>query len=153
MTTRATLAANGRGSVRARGVGCVAPSGREPYGATADSGRLSPLPLGRWWPAVTPTFGTAPGRSVRLTRPTVPTILSPCNDHSRGRSLRSRLRRAQRARPPLTLIFHGKPIGTYQVGRNSVAAGQRPRNGHGLFPVAPVDASVDVLAADEVPGR
>jgi hypothetical protein len=43
-----------------------------------------------------------------------------------------------------------------QVGRHarsSVAAGQRASNGHELFPVAPVEASVDVLAAGEVPGR
>jgi hypothetical protein len=26
--------------------------------------------------------------------------------------------------PPLTLIFHGKPIGTYQIGRSRLAAGQ-----------------------------
>ncbi len=32
-------------------------------------------------------------KSVRVTRPTVPTILSPCKDHSQGRSRWSRLRR------------------------------------------------------------
>jgi hypothetical protein len=54
--------------------------------------------------------------SVRVTRPTVPTILSPCKDHSQGRSSGRVCDGAQTA-PPLTLIFHGKPIGTYQVGR------------------------------------
>jgi hypothetical protein len=43
----------------------------------ADAGRLSPLPAGRWLLAVTQVSGTALSRSVRVTRPTVPTILSP----------------------------------------------------------------------------
>jgi hypothetical protein len=43
----------------------------------ADAGRLSPIPAGRWLLAVTQVSGTAHSRSVRVTRPTVPTILSP----------------------------------------------------------------------------
>ena len=35
-------------------------------GAAADAGRLSPLPAGRWWPAVTWVSGTAVSRSVRV---------------------------------------------------------------------------------------
>jgi hypothetical protein len=40
-----------------------------------------------------------------------------------------------------------------RLGQSSVAAGEWPRNGHGLFPVAPVGSCADVVAADEVPGR
>jgi len=51
--------------------------GGSPQARRADAGRLSPLPLGRWLLAVTQVSGTAPSRSVRVARPTVPTILSP----------------------------------------------------------------------------
>ena len=58
----------------------------------ADVGRLSPLLLGRWWPAVTLTLGTALAdqRGWPVLRAA---IVSPRKDHSHGRSLRSRLRR------------------------------------------------------------
>jgi hypothetical protein len=46
-------------------------------GAAADARRLSPLPAGRWSLAVTQVSGTVPVRSVRVARPTVPSILSP----------------------------------------------------------------------------
>ncbi len=60
MTTRARASAgNGRGKVRARGVGCAPPSraGAVPGGA-ADARRLSPLPVGQWLLAVTQVTGT-----------------------------------------------------------------------------------------------
>ena len=79
MTTRARASAgNGRGAVRAGGVDeSRALPGGSPQARLADAGRLSPLPAGRWLLAVTQASGTALGRSVRVTRPTVPTILSP----------------------------------------------------------------------------
>ena len=72
------LTGNGRGPVRAWGVGWASPSraGALP-GAAADAGRMSPLPAGGWLFAVTRVSGTAHRRSVRVARPTVPTILSP----------------------------------------------------------------------------
>ena len=70
-----------RGRVRVRGVGLARPLSR---GGAAEAapptlGRPSPLPPGRWWPAVTRPPGTAVAHlaRVRLARPTVPTILSP----------------------------------------------------------------------------
>jgi hypothetical protein len=73
------LSGNGRGTVRARGVGLPRPLSRG--GAAEDAapsaGPLSPLPAGRWLLAVTRVFSTALSRSVRVTRPTVPTIISP----------------------------------------------------------------------------
>jgi hypothetical protein len=63
-------------------------------------------------------------RSVRVTRPTVPTIVSPRNATVRG-APSSRLRLAHKPRSPLTVTFPGKTIGTYQVGRGRVAAGRQ----------------------------
>ena len=79
MTTRTRApAGNGRGSVRARGVDkSRALPGGSPQARLVDAERLSPLPAGRWLLAVTQASGTALSRSVRVTRPTVPTILSP----------------------------------------------------------------------------
>jgi hypothetical protein len=68
----------------------------------------------------TPVFWPPGQRSLRGcdSRPRVPTILLPCKDPSQGRtsSLCS-------GRYTLTLIFHGRPTGTYQVGRASLATG------------------------------
>jgi hypothetical protein len=61
--------------------------------------------------------GTALSRSVRVARPTVPTILLPLKITVKGAPSGRVCDGAQTA-PPLTLIFHGKLIGTYQVGRS-----------------------------------
>jgi hypothetical protein len=63
-------------------------------------------------------FRRRASRSVRVTRQTVPTILSPRKPTVKGAPT---ARRLLRNRGPLTVIFHGKPIGTYQVGRGRVA--------------------------------
>jgi hypothetical protein len=52
--------------------------------AAPSAGRLSPLPAGRWLLAVTQVFDTAHNQSVRVTRPTVPMIVSPRNVTVKG---------------------------------------------------------------------
>ena len=53
---------------------------------------------------------------MRVICPTVPTILLPFKITVKGAPSGRVCDGAQTA-PPLTLIFYGKPIGTYQVGR------------------------------------
>ena len=67
--------------------------------------------------------GTAPSRSVRVTRPTVPTIVLPRKITVKG----ARFARVNSLRSPLTVIFPGKTIGTCQVGRGSGAAPARAK--------------------------
>jgi hypothetical protein len=64
------------GKVRARGVGCAPPSRAGRCRARRPTPGGCPRFPGRWLLAVTPVSGTAHSRSVRVTRPTVPTILS-----------------------------------------------------------------------------
>ena len=127
MTTGQGLSGNGRGTGPRQGRRQKPrPSGGSPTARLADARRLSPLPVGRWWAAVT-LSPTPRQRSVRVTRPTVPTILSPRKITVKGAPSGRVCDGAQTA-PPLTLIFHGKPIGTYQVGRGRLAAALA--NGH-----------------------
>ena len=106
--------ANRRGSYAAdaRGPGALP-------GAAADAGRLSPLPVGRWLLAVTRVPGTAPADQCGDPSNGADDYFA-VKDRRLGRSLRSRLRGAKPA--PLDCGPHGKPIGTYQVGRAVVAA-------------------------------
>jgi hypothetical protein len=79
MTTRARTSPGndgGRSAPVASAWRALSRAGRCRVRAAA-AGRLSPLPLGRWLLAVTLVSGTAHSRSVRVPRPTVPTIVSP----------------------------------------------------------------------------
>jgi hypothetical protein len=66
------------GKVRARGVGLPRPlcAGAR-RGRRAERRAVAPVPVGRWLLADTQVSGIAHSRSVRVTRPTMPTILSP----------------------------------------------------------------------------
>jgi hypothetical protein len=81
--------------------------------AAADAGRLSPLPPGRWWPAVTPTFGTALADQRGLARPPYRDCVAAQRSQSRALPGGRVCDGAQTA-PPLTLIFHRQRPRTYR---------------------------------------
>jgi hypothetical protein len=77
---------------------------------------------------------------VRVARPTVPKILLPFKITVKG-APSGRVYDGAQTAPPLTLIFHGKPIGTYQVERGF----RRP-------PVVTVKSELTVNGPETDPG-
>jgi hypothetical protein len=91
---------------------CRALSGGSPDGRAADAGRLSPLPLGRWWARRNAALGTASAESGRGPS-SVPGILSPRKITVKG-APSGRVAKAMAQAPPLSSDLPRQVLGTYR---------------------------------------